>query len=207
MFDCTAFRPLYSTVVAELVKRTQVMSPAIRPVWAGMSGVVGEAYPVRCARGDSLMLHAAIYRARPGSIIVVKAGDFDYAVAGGNVCAVAQSRGIGGFVIDGAVRDIGEVRSLGFAVFARGVIPIPARQAALGSLNLPITCGGVRVMPGDVIVADEDGVVVVPRAEREAILVAATDRAAKEKDMSLESWSTAHQARIDATLRSKGFPG
>ena len=80
---------------------------------------------------DNLMLHAAIYRAEPGSVIVVESGDLDYALAGGNVCAVAQRRGIAAFVLDGVIRDLGEVREAGFPVFARGVIPIPGAKKAV----------------------------------------------------------------------------
>ena len=90
--------------------------------------MAGPAYTVRCPAGDNLMLHAAIYRAEPGSIIVMEAGDVDYAVAGGNVCAVAQKRGVAAFIIDGAIRDLAEIRKLGFPVFARGVIPIPGAR-------------------------------------------------------------------------------
>jgi len=99
------------------------------------------------------MLHAAIYRAAPGSVVVVESGDVDYALAGGNVCAVAQRRGIAGFVADGVIRDLGEVREAAFPVFARGVIPIPGVKKAVLPLNERVTCGGVAVDPGDVVVA------------------------------------------------------
>ena len=74
------------------------------------------------------MLHAAIYRAAPGSVIVVESGDVDHALAGGNVCAVAQRNGIAGFVVDGVIRDLAEIRAMRFPVFARGVIPIPGSK-------------------------------------------------------------------------------
>ena len=97
--------------------------------------------------GDNLMLHAAIYRARPGDVIVVEAGDADYAVSGGNVCAVAQRRGITGFVVDGVIRDLAEVREARFPVFARGCIPKPGVKESLGELNQAITCGGRQRIP------------------------------------------------------------
>ena len=145
------------------------MDIGIRPLW-GTPRLAGPAYTVRCAKGDNLMLHTAIYRAEPGSVIVVQSGDLDYALAGGNVCAIAHRRGIAGFVLDGLVRDIGEVRELGFPVYGRGVIPKPGGKSATAPLNQPVTCGGVTVHAGDVLVADEDGVAVVPAARAGQVL-------------------------------------
>ncbi len=141
------------------------MDIGIRPLWADMPRIAGLAYPVRCPPGDNLMLHVAIYRAPPGSVIVVEAGDVDYAVAGGNVCAVAQKNGIAGFVVDGVIRDLAEVRAMRFPVFARGVIPTPGAKKQLGVLDGPVRCGGVDVSPLDVVVADEEGIVVVSAGE------------------------------------------
>src|SRR5262249_2916165 len=154
----------------DVLQRDRVMDIGIRPLWPGTPRVAGPAYPVRCPPGDNLMLHAAIYRASPGAIIVCQAGDCDFAVAGGNVCAVPQRRGIAGFVVDGAIRDLAEVRERRFPVFARGVIPIPGKREALDVLNGPVRCGGVDVAPGDLVVADEEGVVVVPRDRAAAVL-------------------------------------
>jgi regulator of RNase E activity RraA len=170
-----------------------------------MPRIAGPAYPVRCAPGDNLMLHAAIYRASPGSVIVVEAGDVDYAVSGGNVCAVAQRRGVAGFVVDGVIRDIAEVRGAGFPVFARGVIPIPGGKEVIGTLNGSVHCGGVEVAPGDVVVADEEGIVVVPVAELDTVLVAAQARAARDAAETLDEWEAAHRLRVEAILRDKDF--
>jgi len=151
------------------------------------------------------MLHAAIYRADPGSIIVVDSGDVDYARAGGNVCAIAQRRGIAAFVVDGVIRDLAEVREMRFPVFARGVIPIPGTKAAVGPLNTPVRCGGVTVYAGDIVVADEEGIVVVPSARQDQVLQAAQAKLAKEADETLDAWEENHRARIDAILRENGF--
>ncbi len=181
------------------------MDIGIRPLWPGMPRIAGPAYPVRCLQGDNLMLHAAIYRAAPGSVIVVQAGDVEYAVAGGNVCAVAQKRGVVAFVVDGVIRDLAEAREKGFPVFARGVSPIPGTKNKVGVLNGPVRCGGVDVAPGDVVVADEEGIVVVPVARLDATLTAAQARAARDAVETLESWEAAHRARIEQILRDKGF--
>ncbi len=205
MIDYAAFQALSPTTIADFLTLDRVMDIGIRPLWTGMPRVVGPAYPVRCAPGDNLMLHAAIYRAPAGSVIVVEAGDVAYAVAGGNVCAVAQKNGIAAFVVDGAIRDLAEVRASRFPVFARGVSPIPGGKDVLEALNRQVLCGGAQVAPGDVIVADEEGIVVVPLRDVERVLKAAQTRAAKEAAETLEAWETAHRARIDDILRKKGF--
>ncbi len=158
------------TTLADLLGRTQVMDAGIRPLWAPVPRIGGPAFTVRCPPGDNLMLHAAIYRAAPGSVIVVESGDVDHALAGGNVCAVAQRNGIAGFVVDGVIRDLAEVRAMRFPVFARGVIPIPGSKASIEPFGLPVRCGGILVEAGDLIVADEEGVVVVPGAREAAVL-------------------------------------
>lgn len=194
------------TTLADFLGREQVMDIGIRPLWDAPR-VAGPAYTVRCEPGDNLMLHAAIYRAEPGSVIVVESGDLDYALAGGNVCAVAQRRGIAGFVLDGLLRDLAEVREAGFPVFARGVIPVPGGKKKLGSLGGPVRVGGVTVHPGDIVVADEEGIVVTPAARREEILSAALDKLAKEAGESLDAWEEQHRARIEKALDGLGFTG
>jgi 4-hydroxy-4-methyl-2-oxoglutarate aldolase len=200
-----------TTTLADLLGREQVMDIGIRPLWspAGQpaSRVAGPAFTVRCPPGDNLMLHAAIYRAEPGSIIVVQAGDVDYAMAGGNVCAVAQRRGIGAFVIDGVIRDLAEVREMRFPVFARGVIPVPGVKNAVLPLGEPVRCGGVTVRAGDLVVADEEGVVVVPAERSEQVLRDAAAKDAGEAAQTLDEWEASHRARVDAILREKGFAG
>src|SRR3954462_13377489 len=139
------FTSIPPTALAAILGREQVMDSGIRPLWSPMPRVAGPAFTVRCPPGDNLMLHAAIHRAEPGSVVVVESGDLDYALAGGNVCAVAQRRGIAAFVADGVIRDLAEVRELGFPVFARGVIPIPGAKKAVAPLGGRVRCGGVRV--------------------------------------------------------------
>ena len=205
MADYAAFKALSPTTFADVLTHDQVLDGGIRPLWEAMPRVAGPAFPVRCAPGDNLMLHAAIYRAPAGAIIVVEAGDMDYAVAGGNVCAVAQRRGIVAFVVDGVIRDLAEARRNRFPVFARGVSPIPGGKDVIEALNSTVRCGGVQVSPGDVIVADEEGIVVVPAGRRDAVLASAEARAARDAAETLDSWEAAHHARIEAILRAKGF--
>jgi 4-hydroxy-4-methyl-2-oxoglutarate aldolase len=205
VLDYAAYRELSPTVFADLLTRDRVMDSGIRPLWQGMPRIAGPAYTVRCPPGDNLMLHAAIYRAAPGSIIVVQSGDLDYALAGGNVCRVAQRRGITGFVIDGMIRDVAETRENGFPVFARGVIPIPAKKRLVGSLRATIQCGGVDIMENDVVVADEEGIVVIPGLQAAALLEAARAKAAKDALQSLAAWEADHRQRVEEALQRNGF--
>jgi 4-hydroxy-4-methyl-2-oxoglutarate aldolase len=200
----SAFAGVSPTTLADFLTRNRVMDSGIRPMWTPIPRLAGPAFPVRCGKGDNLMLHAAIHRAPAGAVIVVK-GDHEYAMSGGNVCAWAQKRGIAGFVVDGLIRDVAEVRERGFPVFARGVIPIPGDKRKSGVLNGPVTCGGVRVEPGDIVVADEEGIVVLEAESAEDILREAIAKAAKDAAMSLEDWARAHRERVDKAVRQLGY--
>ena len=94
-----------------------------------------------------------------------------------------------------------------FPVFARGVVPFPGAKDALGVLGGPVRCGGVEVTPGDIVVADEEGIVVVPAARAREVLAGAEAKAAKEATQSLEEWEKAHRARVEEILRQKRFAG
>ncbi|QNS06219.1 RraA family protein [Streptomyces xanthii] len=196
-----------TTTLADLLGRDRVLDLGIRALWGPGPRLAGPAFTVRCPPGDNLMLHAAIHRAAPGSVIVVESGDLEYALAGGNVCAVARRRGVAGFVLDGVIRDIAEIREAGFPVYARGVVPIPGTKKAVTPLNEPVRCGGVTVAAGDVVVADEDGVVAVPGERADEILVAARAKLEKEAGQSLDDWEADHRARIDKILAAGGFTG
>ncbi len=199
------FKKLSPTFFADVLPIEQVMGMEIRPLWPDMARIAGPAYTVRCGPGDQLMLHAALYRAEPGSIIVVQAGDCRLAVSGGNVCAIAQQRGIAGFVVDGVIRDIGEVRESGFPVFARGISPKSGVKNIYLELNTAVTCGGITVSPGDIIIGDEEGIVAVPRSAQEDVLAAAEKRAAEDGTTTLAEWRGRHQALIDQILKKQGF--
>ncbi len=204
MTDYAAFGDLSPCTRMSTSASVQVTDAGVHHLWQGAPRVAGPAYTVHCPAGDNLMLHAAIYRAEPGSVTVMEAGDVDYTVAGGNVCAVAQTRGVVTFVTNGTIRDLAEIRKLGFPVFARGVISIPGVKEKLRVLGGPVRCGGVWVEASDVVVVDEEGVVVVPALQAEAGLEKAKARAAKD-ETDLESWEAAHRARTEVILQSKGF--
>jgi len=131
-----------------------------------------------------------------GSIIVAEVDEDTYAVAGGNVCAVAQENGVAGMVIDGAVRDLGEIRDRQFPVYARGLCPKPGKKGSDGAVEIEIQCGGVTVNTGDLIVADEEGIVVVPAADIESIMQSALEKKAKAESKTLAQWRESHEQKI-----------
>ncbi|MGB3200564.1 MAG: RraA family protein, partial [Nodosilinea sp.] len=119
--------------------------------------------------------------------------------------AIAQNRGIAGFIIDGVIRDLAEVREAQFPVFARGLMPVPGQKKQLGQLNQPIVCGGVAVNPGDMVVADEEGIVVIPAGQQEAVWQEARQRCDRAATQSLAEWETNHRAKVEQALESLGF--
>ena len=138
------------------------MSGAIKPISPEMR-LVGQARTVNCMVADNSALHAALNLAQPGDVLIANAQSFeDVAVWGGLMTRAAMHRGIAGLVVDGAVRDSAEIADLGFACFARNAVPRGPHKGFGGSVDEVIACGGVRVAPGDLVVADRDGVVIVP---------------------------------------------
>ncbi len=121
------------------------------------------------------------------------------------MCAVARRRGIAGFVLDGLIRDLGEVRAAGFPVYARGIVPVPGTKKGLGSLGAEVRCGGVSVRAGDIVVADEEGVVVTPAGRAAAVLRTAGERLAEEETQSLDDWEARHRAKVEAALKAVGY--
>jgi 4-hydroxy-4-methyl-2-oxoglutarate aldolase len=202
--DISRFAKLSPVTFGDVLPRHRFMDIGIRPLWEPIPRIAGPAYTVACPAGDNLMLHAAIHRAPAGSVIVVQGGDRNYALAGGNVCATAQKRGIAGFVLDGVIRDIAETRDNRFPVFGRGVIPIPGDKKGPGTLGELVTCGGVQVAPGDIVVADEEGIVVIEAAKADSVLAAAEAKAAKDATETLEDWMRNHKVKIDEAMKKLG---
>jgi 4-hydroxy-4-methyl-2-oxoglutarate aldolase len=152
-----------ASTVYEAAGRIGAMSGAIRPIGNGMR-VCGPALPVRCQPADNLTLHAAVALAEPGEVIVADVGAFTEAGHWGEVLTVAaRSRGVAGLVIDGGVRDVEAAQRRNYPVFAGGVSMKATVKEVLGTIGQPIFCGGVAVRLGDIVIADDDGVLVLPR--------------------------------------------
>jgi 4-hydroxy-4-methyl-2-oxoglutarate aldolase len=191
--------------LCDVLELSCVMRHEIHPLWPQPPRVAGPAFTVRTGKHDNLMFHASIYLAQPGDIIVVEAGDDEMAVAGGNVYAIAQRRGVAALVVDGVIRDVVESREKGFPLFARGISPIPAKRVGDGGMNVQIRCGGVVVSPGDVVVADEEGIVVVPRARAEDVLAKAQAKVTADSALDLDAWERRHRGAVETALRARGY--
>lgn len=201
-----AFAALSPNELSDVLELPCVMRHEIRPLWGPeMPRIAGPAFTIRTGRHDNLMFHASIYLARPGDVIVVEAGDDEMAVAGGNVCAIAQRNGVAGLVVDGVIRDVVESREHRFPVFGRGVSPIPAKRVGDGGMNVQVRCGGVVVNPGDVVVADEEGIVVIPRARAADVLAKAQAKVTADAKLSLDDWQKRHRAAVEAALATRGY--
>ncbi len=173
---------LSSPTVLESLKGKFNMHSEIKPFWPGVK-LVGSALTVRCQVGDNLTLHKAVELLQPGDVIVADAGGYkETGGMWGEIMALAaQKRGGVGLVIDGAVRDIPILRQINFPVFARTASPGSTAKKTFGSIGRPITCGGVLVNPGDIIVGDESGVLVIP-AEKAAEVLELTIKIAEAED-------------------------
>lgn len=175
------WRTLPPAIVSDCMNRSQVMAGAIKPVADGMT-LLGQARTVTCMVGDNSALHVAIGLARPGQILVVDAGGFeDTAIWGGIMTRAALKRKIGGLVVDGAVRDVAEIRELKFAAFCRAIVPAGPHKGFGGIIDGPIACAGCPVKPGDIVIGDDDGVCVVPLERSDRILAASLDKIAQEE--------------------------
>jgi RraA family protein len=168
--------------------------------------MVGTALTVKTRMADNLMVHKALEIAKPGDVIVVDAaGDTTNAILGEIMVRIAMKRNLAGYLIDGCIRDSGAIRELDFPVFARGANPKGPYKDGPGEINVPVCCGGVVIRPGDILVGDEDGVVVIPPEEAEDILEKTRKIAAKEKVMFEEiEKGTIDRSWIDKALKEKG---
>ncbi|HDS1818631.1 TPA: dimethylmenaquinone methyltransferase [Pseudomonas putida] len=152
---------------------------AIRPVWEG-AFIAGPAFPLECSPGDNLALHLAMERVPRGSVLVVGTGNFVSGYWGEVLTVAAEAAGVIGLVIDGGVRDIAALRRRSFPVFARGISVKGTVKASLASLGQPFTFAGAAVALGDLVVADEDGVIILPKADAARTLAEGQARADKE---------------------------
>jgi 4-hydroxy-4-methyl-2-oxoglutarate aldolase len=175
------YRGIGTATVHEASGRKGAVDCAIKPISRGVR-LRGPAFTVQCHPGDNLMLHKAIERARPGDILVASVqGYYEAGYWGGLMATSAVARKIGGLAIDGSIRDSAEIIKMEFPIFCRGFCIRGTTKTVLGLINHPILFGGVLVHPGDLILGDDDGMVVVERMECEEVLEASTKRIDAEK--------------------------
>jgi 4-hydroxy-4-methyl-2-oxoglutarate aldolase len=177
-----AFSTLATATIHEASGRKGYIDYAIKPINRGMK-ICGPAFTVQCAPGDNLMLHKALECAQPSDVIVASVGSaYDYGYFGNLMATSALARGVGGLCIDGCIRDSAEIVASGFPIFARGFCIRGTNKATIGVVNYPTVFGSQTIFPGDLIIGDDDGLVVVRLEECADVLEKARERVSKEVD-------------------------
>jgi len=175
-----AWRKIQTATASDVMNRGQAMIAAIKPVTTNTS-ICGQARTIQCILADNSIMHYASSTAERGEVLVADSGGItDAALWGGVTTLEAFKRGLGGLVVDGAVRDIRESKDIGFPIFARGIVPRGPHKAFGGKLDVAIACGGLSVKPGDLILGDDDGVVVVPLEQEEEVFARAVNHRKSE---------------------------
>jgi regulator of RNase E activity RraA len=199
-----AFRGKAAPNVADAMGRFHFMDPGVvNRTGLPLSGV---AITVSARPGDNLMVHKALEVAQPGDVVVVTTnGNTTSAVFGELMGHTAVGAGLGGIIVDGAIRDVEGLKALAFPAFSRTVTPGGCDKDGPGEINVPIACGNTVVMPGDIVVGDEDGVAVVPREHAEVVLeqVLALEKRETKRIAAIQAGAL-FKGEIDDALRAKG---
>lgn len=203
------FKTIPASNTADVMNRSCAMNPRIRLVSKPKDQMmVGPAYTVKCRAGDNLTLHAALNLCGEGDVLVVSnEEDGTRALIGEVMMAYLRyTKKIAGIILDGPIRDIDEIGQWDFPVYCTGTTPGGPYKEGPGEINVPISCGGISVNPGDIILADPDGVIVIPRLDAAVILEDAKKfQAADEKKLAAAKDGTANRAWVEKSLAEKGY--
>ncbi|SMO85342.1 RraA family protein [Paracoccus laeviglucosivorans] len=199
-----AFRDVPVANIGDSMNRASMLDARIRRI--SKVNLAGPAFTVKSRAGDNLMLHKALDMAQPGDVIVFDGhGDLTSAITGELMMQIAIERKLGGVVIDGAIRDLGTLRDLDLPIFAAGVTPAGPYKDGPGEINVPVSVGSVVVNPGDIVVGDEDGIVIIPPAQAQGILAKAQKKQADEgAKMAAIRGGTNDVSWVDRELAAKG---
>ena len=202
LIDCFAGLPVAN--IADMMNRMFCINARIRPM--NTAPLLGPAFTIKCRPGDNLLLHKALDMAMPGDILVVDAqGDMSNSIIGELMVLWAMKRGLGGFIIDGAIRDIGTLKNVRIPIYAAGITPAGPYKDGPGEINVPVVCGGVVVSPGDILVGDEDGVVVIRPEDAPDLLKKTRAKNLAEqqtmKDIENMAWD---RTWVDKALQERG---
>ncbi len=197
-----AFGPASSAQVADCMSRLGAMDAGIRPVWPSPR-IIGPAVTAWCHSGDNLMVHKALSLAVAGDILVVNTqGNVNSAGFGELLATSAVKVGVAGVIVDGVVRDAEALEAMGLPVYSRGLCPLGCNKDGGGEVGAIIACGGVAVRPGDVIIADRDGVTVVPLDDAAEVARLSVDQMSREKKRLSEiAAGVVTRPEIDEALR------
>lgn len=203
------FKGIPSSNINDEMHRLYCMSAAISPL-NEVDSMVGTAFTVKAPIGDNLMFHRALDMAESRDIIVVDgAGALDRSLAGEIMITFAEKKGIAGIVVDGALRDLDGIHRSKMPVYAKGITPQGPFKNGPGEIGVPVCCGGIVVFPGDILVGDQDGIVVIRPKDAEEVLKAAQKKLASET-AKLSKYAAegpdyeSHAERIWASLEKKG---
>ncbi len=177
------FRNIPASIVSDCLNRYYAMTGDLKPVFEGIR-LVGPALTIQSMVGNNMMSHLALTFAKPGDVLVIDArGYLGNSVWGGIQALYARKIGVAGLVVDGAIRDVKEMRTMKFPVYCRGITPAGPHKGWADSINVPIQCCGIPVNPGDLVIGDDDGVAVVPLGRLEEVYEESVKRLKME-----ESW-------------------
>src|SRR6185503_12077918 len=196
-----------ASILADVAGRRGTLDGRIQPLSPSMR-LAGPAFTIEVRAGDNLMIHAAINMAKPGDILVIDGkADRTCALMGSIMINACKKVGLGGVVIDGAVRDTEELRELGFPVYAICANPNGPTKFVPGRINWPISCGGIAIEPGDLLVGDADGVVAVEREKAATLLELAAQKVADERARiaDIVAGRNLRPKWLDGSLRAAGL--
>lgn len=203
------FKKIPASNVADVMERSCAMNPRIHLVSTPKEQMnVGPAYTVKARAGDNLALHAALNYIGEGDFLVVSNEEDNTRSLIGEVMMayLKYTKKIAGIIVDGPIRDIDEISKWDFPVYATGTTPGGPYKEGPGEINVPIACGGISVNPGDIILADPDGVIVIPRKDAETVLKAAKEFQAKDEGkLAASKNGTANREWVTKSLQAKGF--
>ena len=203
------FTSIPASNTADVMGRSCAMNPRIHLVSKPKAQMMaGPAYTVKCRAGDNLTLHAALNYCQEGDVLVVSNEEDDTRALMGEIMMayLCYTKKIAGIVLDGPIRDIDEIGKWDFPVYCTGTTPGGPYKEGPGEINVPIACGGVSVMPGDIILADPDGVIVIPQKDASTILKdALAFQAADEAKAIAARNGTAKRDWVEKSLKEKGF--
>lgn len=190
--------------IADMMNRMFCLDAKIRPMNA--APLCGPAFTISTRPGDNLLLHKALDMAQPGDILVVAAqGDLSNSIMGELMALWSIKRGLGGFIFDGAIRDIGTLKNMNIPIYASGITPAGPYKDGPGEINFAVSCGGVVINPGDILVGDEDGVVVIkPEDAPELLKKAQAKNLAEQKTMEEIENMAWDRTWIDKALTERG---